>query len=109
MPVALCATPPPAIRQQKRSMREDYRRRSGGEYAKTSKGDKAAARRSYLKDVKVKKVPKACWDMFKAFLRVEGEEKGKAEPTLADLIQVIIEGAGGEIDTTNWVTYLVSL
>ena len=54
-------------------------------------------------------MPKACWDMFKAFLRVDGEDKGKAEPTLADLIQRIIEGAGGEIDTTNWVTYLVSL
>ena len=39
----------------------------------------------------------------------EGEKFGKQEPTLADLIQLVIEGAGGVIDTTNWVTYHVSL
>ena len=87
MPVVCCAAPPAAIRQEKRSMRVDYRRRSGGEYAKTSKADKAAARKAYLKSVTAKKVPEACWGMFKAyFLGAEGEKFGKQEPTLADLI-----------------------
>ena len=71
--------------------------------------DKAAARQSYLKSVKAKKVPEACWGMFKAYLGAEGEKFGKQEPTLADLIQLVIECAGGVIDTANWVAYHVSL
>ena len=62
-----------------------------------------------VKSVKAKKVPEACWGMFKAYLGAEGENFGKQEPTLADLIQLVIEGAGGVIDTTNWVAYHVSL
>ena len=46
------------------------------------------------------------WGMFKAYLGAEGENLGKREPTLADLIQLVIEGAGGVIDTANWVTAL---
>ena len=53
--------------------------------------------------------PAACWGMFKAYLGAEDEKFGKQEPTLADLIQLVIEGAGGVIDTTNWVAYHVSL
>ena len=109
MPVVCCAAPPAAIRQEKRSMRMEYVRRSGGEFAETSKADKAAARKAYLKSVKAKKVPEACWGMFKAYLGAEGEKFGKQEPTLADLIQLVIEAAGGVIDTTNWVAYHVSL
>ena len=109
MPVVCCAAPPAAIRQEKRSMRVDYRRRSGGEYAKTSKADKAAARKAADAKATRKMVPKACWDMFKAFLEEKPGEFDKQEPTLADLIQRILEGAGCEIDTTNCVAYHVSL
>ena len=56
-----------------------------------------------------KKVPRACWGMFKAFLEEKPGEFDKKEPTLADLIQRILEVAGCEIDTTNWVAYHVSL
>ena len=87
----------------------DYVRRSGGEFAETSKADKAAARKAAEAKSCKKKVPKACWGMFKAFLEEKPGEFDKKEPTLADLIQLVIEGAGGVIDTTNWVTYHVSL
>ena len=109
MPVVCCSAPPAAIRQKKRSMRVEYRRRSGGEYAKTSKAEKAAATKRKKAKAVDRRVPAACWGMFKAYLGAEGEKFGKQEPTLADLIQLVIEGAGGVIDTTNWVTYHVSL
>ena len=109
MPVVCCAAPPAAIRQEKRSMRVDYVRRSGGEFAETSKADKAAARKAADAKATRKMVPKACWGMFKAFLEEKPGEFDKNEPTLADLIQRILEGAGCEIDTTNWVAYHVSL
>ena len=95
MPVVCCAAPPAAIRQEKRSMRTQYSLSSEGDGRRTSKADKAAARQSYLKSVKAKKVPAACWGMFKAYLGAEGENFGKQEPTLAGLIQLVIEGAGG--------------
>ena len=109
MPVVCCAAPPAAIRQEKRSMRVDLVRRSGGEFAETSKADKAAARKAADAKATRKMVPKACWGMFKAFLEEKPGEFDKNEPTLADLIQRILEGAGCEIDTTNWVAYHVSL
>ena len=109
MPVVCCAAPPAAIRQEKRSMRMEYVRRSGGEFAETSKADKAAARKAADAKATRKMVPKACWGMFKAFLEEKPGEFDKKEPTLADLIQRILEGAGCEIDTTNWVAYHVSL
>ena len=109
MPVVCCAAPPAAIRQEKRSMRVDCVRRSGGEFAETSKADKAAARKAAEAKSCKKKVPKACWGMFKAFLEEKPGEFDKKEPTLADLIQRILEGAGCEIYTTNWVAYHVSL
>ena len=56
MPVVCCSAPPAAIRQEKRSMRADYGRSSEGDGRRTSKADKAAARKTYLKSVKVKKV-----------------------------------------------------
>ena len=108
MPVVCCAAPPAAIRQEKRSMRTQYSLSSEGDGRRTSKADKAAARQSYLKSAKTKKVPEAFWGMFKAYLGAEGEKSSKQEPTLADLIQLVIEGAGGVIDTTNWVAYHVS-
>ena len=95
MPVVSCAAPPAAIRQEKRSMRMDYVRRSGGEFAETSKADKAAARKAAEAKSCKKKVPKACWGMFKAFLEEKPGEFDKNEPTLADLIQRILEGASG--------------
>ena len=109
MPVVCCAAPPAAIRQEKRSMRVEYRRRSGGEYAKTSKADKAAATKRKKAKAVDRRVPAACWGMFKAYLGAEGEKSSTQEPTLAVLIQLAIEGAGGVIDTTNWVAYHVSL
>ena len=109
MPVVCCAAPPAAIRQEKRSMRVDYVRRSGGEFAETSKADnKAVATKRKKAKAVDRRVPAACWGMFKAYLGAEGEKFGKQEPTLADLIQLVIEGAGGVIDTTNWVAYHVS-
>ena len=109
MPVVCCAAPPAAIRQEKRSMRTQYSLSSEGDGRRTNKADKAAARKAAEAKSCKKKVPKACWGMFKAYLGAEGEKFGKQEPTLADLIQLVIEGAGGVIDTTNWVTYHVSL
>ena len=109
MPVVCCAAPPAAIRQEKRSMRMEYVRRSGGEFAETSKADKAVATKRKKAEAVDRRVPAACWGMFKAYLGAEGEKFGKQEPTLADLIQLVIEGAGGVIDTTNWVAYHVSL
>ena len=109
MPVVCCAAPPAAIRQEKRSMRTQYSLSSEGDGRRTNTADKAAARKAYKDSVVRKQVPKACWGMFKAYLGAEGEKFGKQEPTLADLIQLVIEGAGGVIDTTNWVAYHVSL
>ena len=109
MPVVCCAAPPAAIRQEKRSMRTQYSLSSEGDGRRTSTADKAAARKAYKDSVVRKQVPKACWGMFKAYLGAEGEKSSTQEPTLADLIQLVIEGAGGVIDTTNWVTYHVSL
>ena len=83
--------------------------RPGGEFAETSKADKAAATKRKKAKAVDRRVPAACWGMFKAYLGAEGENFGKQEPTLADLIQLVIEGAGGVIDTTNWVAYHVSL
>ena len=109
MPVVCCAAPPAAIRQEKRSMRTQYSLSSEGDGRRTNKADKAAARKAAEAKSCKKKVPKACWGMFKAFLEEKPGEFDKNEPTLADLIQRILEGAGCEIDTTNWVAYHVSL
>ena len=76
MPVVCCSAPPAAIRQEKRSMRVEYRRRSGGEYAKTSKADKAAATKRKKAKAVDRRVPAACWGMFKAYLGAEGENFG---------------------------------
>ena len=109
MPVVCCSAPPAAIRQEKRSMRVEYGRSSEGGGRRTSKAGKAAAQKRYKAKCVDRRVPAACWGMFKAYLGAEGEKFGKQEPTLADLIQLVIEGAGGVIDTTNWVACHVRL
>ena len=91
MPVVCCAAPPAAIRQEKRSMRVQYSLSSEGDGRRTSKADKAAAIKRKKAKAVDRRVPAACWGMFKAYLGAEGEKFGKQEPTLADLIQLVIE------------------
>ena len=83
MPVVCCSAPPAAIRQEKRSMRTQYSLSSEGDGRRTNKADKAAARKAADAKATRKMVPKACWDMFKAFLEEKPGEFDKNEPTLA--------------------------
>ena len=88
----------------------DYKRRVNGQFDSTSAAEKLSSRQKYLAKIVRRKVPIACLDMFQAFLTESGpgaKVQAQQRYTLSDLILLVMEAAGCEVDVINWVAFKV--
>ena len=98
------------LRTDFRNIRVEYQRRANGSFGKTSAAEKASAEKRYEAKTCKKRVPAACWDMFQSFVTEPGPAENiqaQKSYTLSELILVVMEAAGCQVDTTNWVAFKV--